>query len=158
MTSIGSVPSGFAAVTPATTTGTTTASGPTDAFGQPVREPTQTLDKDAFMKLLVTQMRYQDPSSPMDTSQMMAQTSQLTTVEQLTALVTSSQAAFASQQQLSSSALVGRTVAWRDPATDATGTGSVSAVAFTADGPVLRVGQADVPLSSVTGVTAPAAA
>ncbi|MEJ5913337.1 flagellar hook assembly protein FlgD [Pseudokineococcus sp. 1T1Z-3] len=157
MPSISSVPQGYTAVTPSTTTAAKAPGVATDALGNPVRVPKQTLDKDAFLQLLVTQMRYQDPSSPMDTTQMMAQTSQLTTVEQLTALVTSSQAAFASQQQLSSAALVGRQVAWTDPVTEVTGSGAVSAVRFTADGPLLRVGDADVPLSSVTGVTAPAA-
>ena len=137
------LPAGFAAA-PAAGTATGTAA---------VREPSQTLDKEAFLKLLVAQMRYQDPSSPMDTSQMMTQTSQLTTVEQLTALVSTSQAAFTTQQQLSSSALVGQKVSWTDPTTEATGAGVVSAVKFTADGPVLRVGTADVAMGHVTGVT-----
>jgi flagellar hook assembly protein FlgD len=144
------LPAGFAAA-PAAGTATGT-SAPA------VREPSQTLDKEAFLKLLVAQMRYQDPSSPMDTSQMMTQTSQLTTVEQLAALVSTSQAAFATQQQLSSSALVGQKVSWTDPTTKATGAGVVSAVSFTADGPVLRVGAADVAMGHVTGVTAATAA
>ncbi|ROP44833.1 flagellar hook assembly protein FlgD [Pseudokineococcus lusitanus] len=137
------LPAGFAAA-PAVGTATGTAA---------VREPSKTLDKEAFLKLLVAQMRYQDPSSPMDTTQMMNQTTQLTTVEQLTALVSTSQAAFATQQQLSSSALVGQKVSWTDPTTKATGVGVVSAVRFTDDGPVLRVGTADVAMGHVTGVT-----
>ena len=152
MPTISGLPSGFSPA-PAPST-------PVDAAGssQGVRVPNKTLDKDAFLQLLVTQMRYQDPSQPMDTNQMMAQTSQMTTVEQLTTLVQSSQAAFASQQQLSSSALVGQTVQWADAATKTSGSGAVSAVRFTADGPVLRVGDLDVPLAQVTGVTAPTGA
>lgn len=41
------------------------------------------LDKDAFMNLLVTQMKYQDPLNPMDNQQMMAQLAQFTAVEQM---------------------------------------------------------------------------
>ncbi|MEJ5867328.1 flagellar hook capping FlgD N-terminal domain-containing protein [Pseudokineococcus sp. 5B2Z-1] len=152
MPAISGMPSGFTpAPTPATSVDATGSS-------QAVRVPKQELDKDAFLQLLVTQMRYQDPSQPMDTTQMMAQTSQMTTVEQLTTLVRSSQAAFASQQQLSSSALVGQTVQWADTELKTSGSGAVSAVRFTADGPVLRVGDADVPLAQVTGVTTTATA
>ena len=150
MTSISGLSSGFAAAptTSVDSTGSSTA----------VREPKKELDKDAFLNLLVTQMRYQDPSSPMDTSQMMAQTSQMTTVEQLTTLVQSSQAAFASQQHLSSAALVGQDVSWADAASGASGSGTVMGVRFTADGPLLRVGDVDVPLAAVSGVVAPASA
>src|SRR5689334_2043248 len=41
------------------------------------------LDRDAFMRLLVAQIRNQDPANPMDTTQMMSQLSQLTSVEHL---------------------------------------------------------------------------
>ena len=39
--------------------------------------PNAQLDKDAFMKLLLTELQYQDPTSPMDTEKMLTQTSQL---------------------------------------------------------------------------------
>ena len=39
------------------------------------------MGKDVFMKLLVAQMRYQDPSNPVDSSQMMAQTATFSQVE-----------------------------------------------------------------------------
>lgn len=43
--------------------------------------PASQLDKDAFMKLLLTELQYQDPTSPMDTEKMLSQTSQLATLE-----------------------------------------------------------------------------
>ena len=51
--------------------------------------------KDNFLKLLVTQMKYQDPMNPMDSAQMTSQIAQLNTVEginQLNATVSSLQA------------------------------------------------------------------
>lgn len=39
------------------------------------------LDKDAFLKLLLTQLKYQDPTSPMETDKMLSQTADLTVVE-----------------------------------------------------------------------------
>lgn len=47
-----------------------------------VRQPKQVLDKDAFMQILVTQLRYQDPSSPMDTDAFITQLTQFTMLEQ----------------------------------------------------------------------------
>lgn len=41
------------------------------------------LDKDAFMKLMLTQMKHQDPTNPMQSHEMAAQLAQFTSVEQL---------------------------------------------------------------------------
>jgi len=50
------------------------------------RTAKQTLDKDAFLTLLVTQLKNQDPMNPSDASEMAAQLAQFTSVEQLTQL------------------------------------------------------------------------
>ncbi|MGE0761660.1 MAG: flagellar hook assembly protein FlgD [Bdellovibrionales bacterium] len=42
------------------------------------------MDKDAFMKLLLTQMKYQDPTNPMQSHEMAAQLAQFTSLEKLT--------------------------------------------------------------------------
>ncbi|MBE0495579.1 MAG: flagellar hook capping protein [Campylobacterales bacterium] len=43
--------------------------------------PGSKLDKDAFMKLLLVELQYQDPTSPMDSDKMLTQTSQLAALE-----------------------------------------------------------------------------
>lgn len=43
--------------------------------------------KDMFLKLLVAQLKNQDPSAPMDQKDMMAQMAQMTSVEQMTNMV-----------------------------------------------------------------------
>jgi flagellar basal-body rod modification protein FlgD len=43
-------------------------------------------DKDMFLKLLVAQMKYQDPTKPTDASAFLAQTAQFTLVEKLEAV------------------------------------------------------------------------
>ena len=49
------------------------------------RDPTQnSLGKDAFLKLLTVQMSHQDPLSPMDNRDMIAQLAQFSSVEQMT--------------------------------------------------------------------------
>lgn len=43
-----------------------------------------TLDKDAFLKLFMEQLKHQDPMEPMDNSEFTTQMAQFSTVEQLT--------------------------------------------------------------------------
>lgn len=43
-----------------------------------------TLGKDAFLQLLVTQMRYQDPLDPMDNGEYLSQLAQFSALEQMT--------------------------------------------------------------------------
>ncbi|EXF95386.1 flagellar basal body rod modification protein FlgD [Pseudomonas fluorescens HK44] len=71
------------------------------------------LGKDAFMKLLVTQLKNQDPLSPQDNSAFVAQLAQFSSLEGITSLnttVSSMASNFSSSQALQASSLVGRSV------------------------------------------------
>lgn len=48
-----------------------------------IREVKSQLGKDDFLRLLVTQLQYQDPLSPMDNTEFIAQTAQFTALEQM---------------------------------------------------------------------------
>ena len=105
-------------------------------------------DQDTFLKLLVAQLKYQDPSNPADSTQFLAQTAQFTQVEKLGQIAGMMQA----QQLIGASALVGRTVTYQD-ATGVTQTGVVTTVKLNGDSePTLVVGNTDVQLSKVTEV------
>jgi flagellar basal-body rod modification protein FlgD len=85
------------------------------------------MGSDMFLKLLVAEMKYQDPSSPMSTSDMMAQTATLTQTQSLQQIADQNTQLLALQRSLSAGALVGQTVTYT--ATDGTSqTGKVSAV------------------------------
>jgi len=46
----------------------------------------QSLDQDAFLKILMTQIQHQDPTSPLQDKDMMAQMAQFSSVEQISAV------------------------------------------------------------------------
>ncbi|MGY1805456.1 flagellar hook assembly protein FlgD [Blastococcus sp. SYSU D00922] len=85
------------------------------------------MGKDVFMKLLVAQMRYQDPGNPVDSSQMMAQTATFSQVEKLEQLVNQNASMLVLQESATAGALVGRTATYTDT-TGASRTGVVTAV------------------------------
>src|SRR5687768_18373662 len=72
------------------------------------------MGKDTFLKLLVAQMRYQDPANPVDSSQMMSQTATFTQVEKLEQLVTQNASMLVLQESASAGSLVGRTATYTD--------------------------------------------
>jgi len=88
---------------------TTTSSTATD---QPTTRKNATLDKDDFLKLLVTQLQHQDPLNPMDDMQFMSQMAQFSTLEQITNLGADLERLSFSGQVSESVALIGRAVTY----------------------------------------------
>lgn len=127
-------------------TQTPTTSGTTSSATQ--------MDKDLFLKLMVTQLKNQDPMNPQDSAEFLAQTAQFTSLEKLEAVANQSSQALAAQMAFGASSLAGRTVTYvgEDGTTETTG--KVDSVRFAAAGPVLSVGGVDVPISNVVTVAA----
>jgi flagellar basal-body rod modification protein FlgD len=95
-----------------------------------VDRPNQ-MGSDTFLKLLVAEMKYQDPSSPMSSSDMMAQTATLTQTQSLQTIADQNKQQLALQRSLTAGALVGHEVSYT--ATDGTTqSGTVSAVKISA--------------------------
>jgi flagellar basal-body rod modification protein FlgD len=111
------------------------------------------LDKNGFLKMLTAQMANQDPTSGQDPNQYFQTISQMTTVEQLTNLATSSTAALSRQKDANATGLIGKTVTY--PGSDGTPvTGLVESVQLSAkNGPSLTVaGVAGISPDVVTNV------
>jgi flagellar basal-body rod modification protein FlgD len=109
------------APSPATSPGTTT---PKSAVGN--------MDYNAFLKLLIAQLKNQDPTKPMDSTEFVAQLATFSQVEQsisanskLDSLLTASGLSIADS-------VIGRTVT----SPDGTVSGTVVSVKITRDGPV----------------------
>lgn len=63
------------------TSGITSSTGTTLTNAPAGTNPKGILGKDDFLKLLLLELKYQDPTAPMDTEKILAQTSQLATLE-----------------------------------------------------------------------------
>jgi len=118
------------------------------------RTPNQSMDSEVFMSLLVTQLQNQDPSSPMDTNEMIAQTTQLAMMEKLTEMATASEEGFSLQMRTSAAALVGETVTYTDP-DGVEITGLATSVSFANAVPQVTVTGKGVALDVISGVTRP---
>jgi flagellar basal-body rod modification protein FlgD len=134
------------AVTPPTTTPTTLYS--TAA----TRKPTQAFDSEMFLKLLVTQLQNQDPSSPMDSTQMISQTSQLASMQQLTNLNSSTTDSYTLQMRSAAANVLGKSVSWTDSA-GTPHTGVATAVSFSGSTPTVTVGADTVDITALSGIS-----
>ncbi|WP_432564110.1 flagellar hook capping FlgD N-terminal domain-containing protein [Kineococcus sp. SYSU DK003] len=117
-------------------------------------------DKDMFLKLLVAQLKYQDPSKPADTTAFMAQTAQFSALEAMQDVATTSGSMVAAQNKLQASTMIGQTVSYTGE-DGTTKSGVVKSASFTqgsvggtAGEPVLNVDGVSVVLSKVSGVGA----
>ena len=122
--------------TSASATSTTTATTKKDT----------SLGKDDFLKMLVTQLKNQDPLKPMDDTAFIAQMAQFSSLEQMQNM---NSATLSTQ----ANGMIGRNVTWTD-ADNVSQTGKVKAVTYTTGNPpALLVGDVNVAVAKVTQVT-----
>lgn len=119
---------------------------------KPTRTPKQSMDSEVFLSLLVTQLRNQDPSSPMDSNQMITQTTQLASMEQLTRLSTLGEENFSLQMRIAASALIGQEVSYAGENGE-TVSGIASAVSFANQIPTVTIDGIAVNLDLISGVS-----
>ncbi len=101
------------------------------------------LDRQAFLKLLVTELRNQDPLEPMKDREFIAQLAQFSTLEQMTTL----NSRFEKFLKVNASSLMGRTVK-----TTSGEEGKVEAVFFRKDGITVLVNKNEYPLEEIMEV------
>ncbi|MCX6365899.1 MAG: flagellar hook capping protein [Armatimonadetes bacterium] len=111
-----------------------------------------TLGKQDFLTLLTTQLRNQDPLSPMSNEEFIAQMAQISTLEssldmgkQLTTLINT-------QQRTQALQMVGHDVDYMPEGADTTKTGRVSAVILKNDVPILMINGEQIPYTNVQSI------
>lgn len=120
---------------------------------------TKELDKNAFMTLLVNQLKHQDPLAPTDNQEFIAQLAQFSSLEgiqqlndNLVGLAVLQQSNALMSQLTQSSALIGKSVRYFDSGTETELTGAVTSVKIEEGLAVLNIDGKDVPLGNVTEV------
>lgn len=114
------------------------------------REPNNDLGKDAFLKILITQLSNQDPLDPLQDKDFIAQMAQFSTLEQMTNMNKSIEQ-MAALNKASAVSYIGRVIEY----TDDDGLPAYSQVGFVRfeDGKViLNTADGDVPLEKVISV------
>ncbi len=156
MTSAISALSGVSATTgTAATTGTTGTTGTgssTNGTSSSSSSSSSLLDPQAFLELLVAQLKYQDPTNPTDMSSFMNQTAMLSQVQTMNSMSTQLSSLASTEQTPAATSLLGKQVSWTDSSGNIN-SGVVSAVALASTGAMLQIGSHSVALSSVSGVT-----
>jgi hypothetical protein len=109
---------------------------------------------EAFLKLMVAQLRYQNPMSPSDPAAMMAQTSQLAQLDAVQQLANLQRRDLGLQNAVAAAGLVGTDVTAMDFAGE-TVRGTVDAVRYTTLGPILEIGGREVPFDNVSEIRRP---
>src|SRR4051794_8299767 len=130
---------------PSTTPTTPGATGATKAAGP-------TLGKDDFLKLLVGQLRNQDPMNPSSDTDFIGQMAQFSQLEQTTNMAGTNEKLAAPQEGARAVALLGRSVTYPDAPTGGAPTGVVERAEWADGHPTLPVG--GVPGIDPSNVTA----
>jgi flagellar basal-body rod modification protein FlgD len=99
--------------------------------------PARSLGLEDFLKILLTQLTYQDPLKPIDNQQFMAQMAQFTSLEQTQRMNDKLDQLIVNQSALQSVGLIGRTVDISTASGQATGT--VASLVLRGTNPVISV-------------------
>ncbi|MDA9496968.1 flagellar hook assembly protein FlgD [Bradyrhizobium sp. CCBAU 11357] len=130
-------------------TDTTGKSSSSNATNSPTSS--NSVDYNSFLQLLIAEMKNQDPTNPMDTSQYMSQFAQLSTVEQAMQTNSKLDALLSSQSLSQANGLIGKTVSFTD-STGATFSGKVVSVSINSDGSIATL-QDDTKVAVGPGLT-----
>jgi len=110
-------------------------------------------DPQTFLKLLVAELKYQNPLNPTDPTQYLGETAQFSMVQTLNTVGSDITAMLTASQQAAAAALIGRQVTGTDSAGD-TITGVVTGMQTASGSTSLQIGNQSIPLANVTSVTA----
>jgi len=134
---------------------TNTTQSNTDVAARPkTYDAAASLGEDAFMQLLLAQLKNQDPLKPMEDQDFIAQLAQFQSLNQLTEMSKTLDELIKAQSLSQGSALLGKTVSGMDDSGQVT-SGVVSGLRLVGGEVMLDLGGPTMPLNSVHSVTQP---
>ncbi len=141
-------------VTPAASPTTTVAGAAQKGATAEPTNPGAELGKNAFLQLMVAQLKAQNPLEPSNGTEYVSELAQFSQLEQTTNLAETSSHAATAQQVAQAVGLIGHTVSYIDPATGATAQGTVQSVEVSFSGATLTVaGTSGIEPASITEVS-----
>lgn len=118
---------------------------------QSAAEQSLTLGKDAFLKMMVENLRNQDPTNAADSKEFVAQLSQMTSLEQITNMAKATMSLASETRDARAVGMLGKTVGYLD-ATNTRQEGVVGSVVAQDGQSYLKVGEALVSVGQVVDV------
>src|SRR5947209_10864634 len=124
-----------------TTQSTTATTPPTGTTAATAAQKSMPINQNQFLQMLMAELKNQNPLNPnsSDPMQFVTELAQFTSVEQQTYTAESTQTIPAGQSNASAIALIGHTVNYTHPTTQAGASGVVQSVEFTSSGPTLTI-------------------
>lgn len=111
------------------------------------------LGKESFLKLLVTELRHQDPTKPMEDKEFIAQMAQFSTLEQMSNMNKEIKNLLGSSRSSEAYGILGKEVDTFDPEKKTRVSGVVSSVFYKGEDLMLKIGAEEVPLKNVHSVS-----
>lgn len=139
--------------TPITGVGATPSTSPATSSGSSDVVDLGGINSNTFLKLLVAQLSHQDPMNPTDSSTYITQEAQFSMVQSMNSLAKQNAALLQSQQMVEATSFIGKNVTYVD-ANGVQNVGVVSSASPGSNGAVVRVGDTQIPISSITSVFA----
>ena len=109
------------------------------------------VSQNQFLQLMVTQLKSQDPLSPTDNGQMLAQLAQFSTLSGMEKLNTSFSEMLTLQEVSQGTGLIGKKISYTK-SNGSAASGTVASVGMTNGSLNLNIGSDSVTLSQITGV------
>ncbi|HNR90073.1 MAG TPA: flagellar hook capping FlgD N-terminal domain-containing protein [Spirochaetota bacterium] len=110
------------------------------------------LGKDSFLKLLVTELRHQDPTNPMADKEFISQMAQFSSLEQMHNLNNSMKGLTDMAQSNKAYSLLGKSVEAVDPKTGKVVRGAVTGITHNGNDIRIKIGATEVGLAEIHGV------
>lgn len=111
------------------------------------------LGKDSFLKLLVTQLKHQDPTKPMEDKEFISQMAQFSSLEQMSNLNKEIRNLVTSSKSSEAYGILGKDIEAYDPVQKKQVRGTVNSVFYKADELMIGVGKEEVLMKNIHSVS-----
>ncbi len=116
------------------------------------QEGKSSLGKESFLKLLVTQLKHQDPTKPLEDKEFISQMAQFSSLEQMTNMNKDMKSLIRSSEASEAHGILGRKIDSMDPVTKEKISGTVTSIRYGEDRVILMVGKNEVHIKDIQTV------